>query len=105
MLDTASAMLHAECRELHLVYEAAIMRAKTQSFQAAVREAACSVLRSPDQTARFALPTLPLDCCTAVVPADLVTGSVQLNRLQRHFATLSTEEQRCIIYGGDVISP
>ena len=38
-------------------------------------------------------------------PADFVTGSDGLNRMQRRCSELSPEEQRGLIYGGDTVTP
>ena len=97
-----------ELQEWRHVYESAINRAGTPEFKQAAQEAAQAAIKSADDGQ---LPSLPLPPLVVLgdgppsEPADFVTGSVGLNRMQRRCSELSPEEQRGLIYGGDTVTP
>ena len=84
------------------MYRAAIARAET-GFRAAAAEAAGAVFKkSVDALPLLKMAPLEVPGGISAGPADFVTGSVGLNRMQRRFAELPPEEQRGLIYGGDI---
>lgn len=51
------------------------------------------------------LPPADLFEDRAVRPGDFSTGSLTLNRMIRHASSLSFEQRRALIYGGDQLVP
>jgi hypothetical protein len=75
------------------------------AFRAIAAEAVAAVLRSTEALPKLELPLLEVSGGAPSEPADFVTGSVGLNRMQRRCPELSMEVQRRLIYGGDMIVP
>ena len=108
VLHTATELVAKELQEWRHVYESAINRASTPEFKQAAQEAAQAAIKSADdgQLPSLTLPPLVvLGDGPPSEPADFVTGSVGLNRMQRRCSELSPEEQRGLIYGGDTVTP
>ena len=84
MLQAATELVAQELTQWQHVYKAAMARAATPDFRAAAAAAAAAAVKSAE-----ALPALPLPPLQVEhgddpsEPADFVTGSVRLNRMQR----------------------
>ena len=106
VLQAATEIVSRELAEWRHVYQAAIARAETPEFRAAAAEAAGAVFKkSVDALPLLKMAPLEVPGGISAEPADFVTGSVGLNRMQRRFAELPPEEQRGLIYGGDMVVP
>jgi len=110
VLQKATDFLKRELAEWRHVYEAAMQRAKTPAFHAAASAAVAAALGAAetqnDVDSSEQLPPLevPPGAATAE-PADFVSGSVVLNRMHRDIDSLTFEEKRALIYGGDMLVP
>jgi len=104
VLHAATDLVGRELGEWRHVYDAAVARAATPEFRAAAVEAAAAAVRSTEALPPLTLPPLQVGGAQSE-PADFVTGSVGLNRMQRRCSELSLEEQRGLIYGGDTVTP
>jgi la-related protein 1 len=105
VLFAATDLVAREMGQWRHVYDAATDRAATPDFKAAAAAAATAAIKSSDPLPPLTLPELQVPSGLPSEPADFVTGSVGLNRMQRRCSELSSEEQRELIYGGDSIVP
>jgi len=105
VLHAATELVHEELRQWRHVYDAAIARAATPEFRADAAAAAAAAVKSADPLPSLTLPPLLVNSGPGSEAADFVTGSVTLNRMQRRCSELSSEQQRELIYGGDVVVP
>jgi len=124
VLQAATKLIADEVALWRHVYDAAEERAATPVFRALAAATAASALQGNEPVPPAPPPPLELphgneaspDAAPAEVDAerwragwaeacDFVTGSVSLNRMQRRCEALLLEEQRALIYGGDMIVP
>jgi len=105
VLGAASDLIGNELMEWQHVYQTAMRRHDSPAFRAIAAEAVAAVLRSTEALPKLELPLLEVSGGAPSEPADFVTGSVGLNRMQRRCPELSMEVQRRLIYGGDMIVP
>ena len=105
VLHAASDIVAKELADWRHVYRAARARSDTPGFRAAAASAASAAIRSADAAPSLSLSELEVGGGPPSEPADFVTGSVGLNRMQRSCSELSGDEQRGLIYGGDMVVP
>jgi len=105
VLQAATSMLDDELSQWQRVYYQADARAQTPDFRTAATDAMSAALRSRDGLPTLDLPPLVVEGGEASEPADFVTGSVQLNRMQRRWSELPADKQRALCFGGDTIVP
>jgi len=106
VLQSATALLEIELREWSHVYAAARGRAGLTSFRQAAAAAAAAALHPlGGEASPQAVPPLEVADGPPAEASDFTTGSVSLNRMQRRVDTLSFEQKRSLIYGGDMIVP
>jgi len=109
VLQKATELLQQELAEWRHVYDAAIARSKTPAFHAAASATVAAALGSSevasggDEMEPLPLLEVAAGAAEEAEPADFVSGSVMLNRMHRRIDTLSFEEKRALIYGGDMI--
>jgi tetratricopeptide (TPR) repeat protein/type II secretory pathway pseudopilin PulG len=107
VLHTATEIVARELTEWHHVYASAKARSATPAFRAAADAAAQKAMstQGDGQLPKLELPPLEVQPGPPSEPADFVTGSVGLNRMQRRCSELTPDEQRGLIYGGDMVVP